>query len=63
MRSQKIIRLLLFIALVAGCTVEFLPETDESQDLLVVDGMITNQEPGKQDQAVAIHPGRYAPGN
>jgi hypothetical protein len=42
MRSQKIIRLFLFIALVAGCTVEFLPETDESQDLLVVDGMITN---------------------
>ncbi len=42
MMSQKIIRLFLFIALVAGCTVEFLPETDESQDLLVVDGMITN---------------------
>jgi len=42
MRSQTIIRLSLFIALVAGCTIEFLPETDEIQDLLVVDGMITD---------------------
>jgi len=43
MRSQKIIRLILLVILLGSCTIEFHPETDESQDLLVVDGMITNQ--------------------
>lgn len=43
MRSQTIIRLILFIALIVGCTTQFFPDVDENQELLVVEGMITDQ--------------------
>jgi hypothetical protein len=43
MRSQKIISLIIILALAFGCTVEFSPDTDKNEELLVVEGMITNQ--------------------
>jgi hypothetical protein len=43
MRSQRIIRLVLFIALAVGCTVEFFPDADKNQETLVVEGMLTDQ--------------------
>jgi hypothetical protein len=43
MRSQSFIRLILFLALAVGCTVQFFPDVDENQEQLVVDGMITDQ--------------------
>jgi hypothetical protein len=43
MRSHRIIRLTLYLALIAGCTVQFLPEIDQNQEQLVVEGMITDQ--------------------
>ncbi|MBG0859958.1 MAG: DUF4249 domain-containing protein [Bacteroidales bacterium] len=43
MRSHRIIRIILFLALVVGCTVQFIPEVDENRELLVVEGMITDQ--------------------
>lgn len=43
MRSQKIIRLILLLAWVVGCTVEFFPDTDKNKETLVVEGMITDQ--------------------
>ncbi|MDP4222899.1 MAG: DUF4249 domain-containing protein [Bacteroidota bacterium] len=36
--------MILFIALVAGCTVEFFPDADKNQETLVVEGMITDQD-------------------
>lgn len=42
MRSKRLIRIVFLFTMVAGCTIEFLPDTNENQDLLVVDGMITN---------------------
>jgi hypothetical protein len=44
MRSQRIIYLILFFALVARCTVEFFPDKDKNQVQLVVEGMITDQD-------------------
>lgn len=43
MRSQSFIRLILFLALASGCTVQFIPDIDENKELLVVEGMITDQ--------------------
>jgi hypothetical protein len=43
MRSLTFIRLIFIHALVAGCTYQFFPDTDENQEVLVVDGMITDQ--------------------
>jgi hypothetical protein len=43
MRLQKIIRLSLFLALAVACTVQFFPDIDSTQDQLVVEGMVTDQ--------------------
>lgn len=43
MRSLTSIRIVLFLTLVAGCTYQFFPDPDENQEVLVVDGMITDQ--------------------
>lgn len=43
MKLQNFIKLFLFLALAAGCTMQFFPDLDENQELLVVDGMITDQ--------------------
>jgi hypothetical protein len=43
MRSERIIRLIIFIVLAAGCTVQFFPDIDQNQEQLVVEGMITDQ--------------------
>jgi hypothetical protein len=48
MRSQRIIRLILLLALAVGCTVEFFPDTDKNQETLVVEGMITDQNRGNR---------------
>jgi len=37
------IKIVLFLSLAAGCTVEFLPETGRNEEKLVVEGMITDQ--------------------
>ncbi len=36
----------LFFLLIAGCITQFIPETDENQELIVVEGLITNR-PGQ----------------
>lgn len=41
--TYKILRFLCFVTLFAGCTIEFIPEIDENKELLVVEGMITDQ--------------------
>lgn len=41
--SQRIIRLTLFLLLATGCTIQFIPDIDENKELLVVEGMITDQ--------------------
>ena len=38
-----IIRIVLFIALAAACTTQFFPDGDENPELLVVEGLITDQ--------------------
>ena len=43
MRSHRIKILILLLLLAAGCTAEFFPETDSNQEMLVVEGMITDQ--------------------
>ena len=43
MRSLSFIILILFLSLATGCTNQFSPDIDENQQLLVVDGMITDQ--------------------
>lgn len=42
-RTYKILRFLCFVVMFAGCTIEFIPEIDENKELLVVEGMITDQ--------------------
>mgnify|MGYP001810971280 CR=1 FL=1 len=42
-QPYKIFKFLLFILIFVGCTIEFLPEVDENKELLVVEGMITDQ--------------------
>lgn len=43
MRSSNFIRLILLLVLAAGCTGPYYTDVDENQELLVVDGMITDQ--------------------
>jgi len=43
MKTQQRTTLFLFILLVNSCVVEFIPEIDEEQELLVVEGLITDQ--------------------
>jgi len=43
MSSYKFIRLILFLVLAVRCTGQYSPNIEESQELLVVDGMITDQ--------------------
>jgi hypothetical protein len=43
MSSQRIIGLALFLLLVIGCSVEFIPDSNENKEQLVVEGMITDQ--------------------
>jgi hypothetical protein len=43
MKSISYIVLSLFLLIVGGCITEFVPQTDEDPDLLVVEGLITDQ--------------------
>lgn len=43
MKRKYLILTIIAIALIAGCITQFIPETDESADLLVVEGLITDQ--------------------
>lgn len=43
MKTFKNILLLLILLLINGCIVQFIPETDEDQSMLVVEGLVTNQ--------------------
>jgi len=45
MRLQNCLIILLLMALSAGCITRFIPDTDETEELLVVEGVITD-EPG-----------------
>ena len=44
MKYIKIIILFFTILTIGGCITQFIPETDEDQDLLVVEGLITDQQ-------------------
>lgn len=41
--SYKILKVIIMFAFLAACTIQFLPEVDENRELLVVEGMITDQ--------------------
>jgi hypothetical protein len=43
MKSINYIIAILFLLIIPGCITQFVPETDEDQNLLVVEGMITDQ--------------------
>jgi hypothetical protein len=43
MKNLKNIVLFLILLLINGCVVQFIPEIDEDQDLLVVEGLLTDQ--------------------
>ncbi len=43
MKSKYLIILLIALSLIVGCITEFIPEIDEKTDMLVVEGMITDQ--------------------
>jgi Domain of unknown function (DUF4249) len=43
MKSRYIIILIIALSLIAGCITQFIPQTDEATNSLVVEGMITNQ--------------------
>lgn len=43
MRLKNIIRLTVFLALAFGCTMQFIPDVEENNEPLVVEGMITDQ--------------------
>jgi hypothetical protein len=43
MKYLKLIILFFIILTLSGCITQFIPETDEDQDLLVVEGLITDQ--------------------
>ena len=43
MKSRYLILITAAIILIGGCITQFIPETDESSDILVVEGMITDQ--------------------
>lgn len=44
MRPGSVISIFILILLLAGCTIEFKPEIEEEKELLVVSGLITDQE-------------------
>jgi hypothetical protein len=44
MRSSLLISFIILLSLATSCTTEFVPVTRENQDLLVVDGMITDED-------------------
>jgi len=41
---RKIFKIFLVLVVVSGCTIQFIPETDENKELLVVEGLITDQD-------------------
>jgi hypothetical protein len=43
MKNRYLILIIVSISLIAGCITQFIPETDESSDILVVEGIITDQ--------------------
>jgi len=43
MKTRYVILIIVSISLIAGCITQFIPETDESSDILVVEGLITDQ--------------------
>ncbi len=43
MKSKSYITALLFFLIFSGCLTQFIPETSEDQNLVVVEGLITNQ--------------------
>jgi hypothetical protein len=43
MDYKKYYALMIFILFLSGCITQFVPETDEDKDILVVEGMITDQ--------------------
>src|SRR5512139_502176 len=44
MNLKSCIIILLFLLPVTGCITQFIPETDETQELVVVEGLITDQD-------------------
>ena len=44
MKPGRITRIIVFILLLGGCTIEFTPEIDDAKELLVVSGLITDQD-------------------
>ncbi len=44
MKNRYLILIIVSISLIAGCITQFIPETDESSDILVVEGIITDQD-------------------
>jgi hypothetical protein len=44
MNSKRYIVIILFLLLIEGCITEFIPETEETQELIVVEGLITDQD-------------------
>ena len=44
MRYESKISIVIFILLIAGCTIEFKPDIEEEVELLVVSGLITDQD-------------------
>jgi hypothetical protein len=43
MTSIKYINVILVFLIISGCITQFIPETDENQELLVVEGLITDK--------------------
>jgi len=43
MRSRYLVILVISLAVTGGCITEFIPDTDESTNILVVEGIITDQ--------------------
>jgi len=43
MKSTRILLIFLLCQFISGCIVQFIPETDEDKDILVVEGIITDQ--------------------
>jgi hypothetical protein len=46
MRITNYIIILIILMIIGSCITQFIPETDEDQNLLVVEGLITNQDEG-----------------
>ncbi len=41
---KKTVRIFLAVLALTGCTIQFIPDTDENKELLVVEGLITDQD-------------------